>query len=170
MSFEAIAVANAFIKRRTASHGSLPDLTPMKIQKLLYFTQGWYIKGKNEMFIADFFARWKYGPVIPSLYCQLRKYGASEVTHYLPYVEWHDDEPRIMAPFIPEVDEYSNSVIDWIIKYYGKMSGGQLSHLSHLPNTPWAINKDENSVISIDEFKQYWEPFVEPKKADDNFC
>lgn len=60
MSYSAIAVANSIIK--VAKNKGVNDLTPMKIQKLMYFAQFFYLKYFKKILIDDNFVRWKYGP------------------------------------------------------------------------------------------------------------
>src|SRR5437667_252720 len=69
MAYSAMAVANAFIKR--AKEKQLRDLSPMKLQKLLFFAQSWYLARNDEPLIDDFFCRWQYGPVVQANSCQL---------------------------------------------------------------------------------------------------
>lgn len=74
MAYSAQAVANAFIDR--AQKGVIPDLTPMKVQKLLFYTQSWYLRFNNGApLFDDNFERWKFGPVVPSIYHELKPYG-----------------------------------------------------------------------------------------------
>lgn len=74
MAYSAAAVANAFIEK--ANKGELSELTPMKLQKLLFYTQSWHLKLCNgRPLFDDLFARWKFGPVIPPLYHMLKNTG-----------------------------------------------------------------------------------------------
>lgn len=52
-----------------SSRTSHPEVSNMKLQKICYFIQGWYLAINNgqPMFGEDFHA-WKYGPVSPALY------------------------------------------------------------------------------------------------------
>ncbi|ENO5268794.1 DUF4065 domain-containing protein, partial [Escherichia coli] len=78
MAYSAAAVANAFIDK--AKRGEIKDLTPMKLQKLLFYTQSWHLKLFNgRPLFYDLFARWPYGPVIPHLYHMLKKYRGDEI-------------------------------------------------------------------------------------------
>ena len=61
MAYPTIAVANAFIEK--AQQGFLPDLDPMKLQKLIFYAQSWHLRLYNEPLVDDFFAKWPYGPV-----------------------------------------------------------------------------------------------------------
>ena len=48
---------------------SRPEVSTMKLQKICYFVQGWYLAINNgrPMFTEDFYA-WKHGPVSTVLY------------------------------------------------------------------------------------------------------
>ena len=58
MAYSAFAVANAFIQR--AWDRGISDLSPMKLQKLMYFAQAWHLKIRNEPLLDDHFARWQH--------------------------------------------------------------------------------------------------------------
>lgn len=60
MTYSAMAVANAFIKR--AKEGVLPELTAMKLQKLLYLLQSCHLARTKTPLLDDHFVRWQYGP------------------------------------------------------------------------------------------------------------
>lgn len=156
MAYSALAVANAFIER--AKEGKLSGLTPMKLQKLLFFAQSWHLrdKGGNTPLFDDNFARWKYGPVIPSIYHELRTYGAKPVTSLLSNVDIDDcGELVLVTPTIPESDASAHRLIDQIVQKYGKLSGTQLSFLTHEEGTAWHIGlKDgvaDGSAITWDQ-------------------
>lgn len=78
MAYSAMQVANAFIQK--AIDGKIPALTPMKLQKLMFFAQSWYIKNFKARLIDDNFMRWPYGPVIPSVYYEFQANGGNEIT------------------------------------------------------------------------------------------
>lgn len=44
------------------------DLTNMKINKLLYFAQGHYLREYGEPLFDDGIEAWDHGPVIPAVY------------------------------------------------------------------------------------------------------
>lgn len=46
------------------------DLETIKLQKLLYFAQGWSFALQGKQLFSDEFEAWKYGPVIRSIYYQ----------------------------------------------------------------------------------------------------
>lgn len=106
----------------------------------------------------DHFARWKYGPVIPSLYHELKSYGSRPITALLSNVERTDGELTIVTPYIPASDTAAHRLIEQIIKAYGSLTGTQLSNLSHEPGTAWALADPDGSPIAWDEMAEHIHP------------
>jgi uncharacterized phage-associated protein len=137
MAYSAMAVANAFISR--AKEGKLPALTPMKLQKLLYFAQSWSLAQEGEALFDDFFCRWKYGPVIPSLYHDFKEYGANAITGQGGHFVEREGKLLRVTPYVGEDDRETWSLIDDIIRVYGEYSGAQLSAITHQPDSAWTV-------------------------------
>ncbi|MCT9821641.1 Panacea domain-containing protein [Pseudomonas veronii] len=163
MAYSALAVANAFIEQ--GLRGKIPNLTPMKLQKLLFFAQSWHLRNKGEStpLFDDNFARWKYGPVIPSLYHELKTYGAKSIASTLSNVELDEDgELMLVTPSIPASDADTHKLIDQIISKYGGLSGTQLSYLTHEPGTAWELGlvngEADGSAITWEQMAQHIHP------------
>ncbi|MCT4708810.1 DUF4065 domain-containing protein [Enterobacteriaceae bacterium H11S18] len=152
MAYSANAVANAFIDR--AAQGKIPDLTPMKVQKLLFYTQSWFLKlyGGRPL-IDDSFARWRHGPVITSLYHELKNYGyqsvTSKLTRAVPSPEGNG--VRLITPDVDPNDKMAIDLIDRIAEVYGKYSGTQLSAMTHAEGTAWSLRGGDGSIIALEE-------------------
>lgn len=54
-------------------------LDPMKLQKLVYYAHGWYAGYTGERLINEEVEAWPYGPVIPSLYDEFKRYGSGKI-------------------------------------------------------------------------------------------
>jgi uncharacterized phage-associated protein len=61
----AIAAANWFIEQNRIDQS---ELTHLKIQKMLYFVQGWHLAYYDIPLFVDPIEAWKYGPVVTSVY------------------------------------------------------------------------------------------------------
>jgi len=152
MAYQTIAVANAFIEKAQA--GQLPDLTPMKLQKLVFYAQSWHLKIYSEPLVDDFFSKWPYGPVIPSLYHEVKRYGSNPITNLIGNLDWKRESMAIVTPTIPASDTKTRALIDKITEVYGPLRGTQLSYLTHLPGTAWSLTEKEGAVISNDLMAQ----------------
>lgn len=128
MSYPAMQVANAFIKKQ--EEGKLQDLTPMKLQKLMFFAQSWYVKQRGTLLIDDNFERWNYGPVIPSVYYEFKVFGGQEIEDYAK-----DSKGE---PYSTDLDPSDEYFLDQIIATYGSYTGGQLSYMTHQEGTAWS--------------------------------
>lgn len=136
MAYSAMALANAFIKR--TQEGKLGGLTPMKLQKLLYFAQSWCLAREQESLIDDVFCRWQYGPVIPSLYHDFKEYGANPITALGSRLVEREDKLVKVTPYIGQDDFVSWSLVDEIIKVYGEYTGAQLSAITLEKDSAWS--------------------------------
>ncbi|MCW7548437.1 DUF4065 domain-containing protein [Photorhabdus sp. APURE] len=152
MAYPTIAVANAFINK--AIQGQIPDLTPMKLQKLMFYAQSWHLKIHNDPLVDDFFAKWQYGPVIPSLYHEVKRYGANPICRTISTLLNTEEGFAIVTPTIPKEDTRTDVLIDKIINVYGPLRGTQLSYLTHLPGTAWSETTEDSAVINNELLKR----------------
>ena len=127
MATSARAVANEFIRLAREDGRAL---TPLQIIKLVYIAHGWMLALHQRPLINDRIEAWKYGPVIPSLYHDLKRYGGGSVKAPL--------STFLRMRSLPELDEDETDVVSQVYKAYGKQTGIQLSSLTHRHGTPWA--------------------------------
>jgi uncharacterized phage-associated protein len=78
--YSAEEVAEYFIckareEESQADNGEVKKISPLKLQKILYYAQGWYlgIHGK-PLFQEDIYA-WQYGPVVKEIYQKYKSFG-----------------------------------------------------------------------------------------------
>lgn len=58
------------------------DISPMKLQKLLYYVCVEYVKQSGKLPISEHFEVWKYGPVLASVYAEFKPFGSNPITSY----------------------------------------------------------------------------------------
>ncbi|KNZ85473.1 Panacea domain-containing protein [Morganella morganii] len=157
MAYSAVAVANAFIQR--AKDGKISELTPMKLQKLMFYAQSWSLRIYDEELINDHFRKWPYGPVIQDLYHKLKRHGANVISQPLSITSFSKTEDddiviKVVEPSIPKNDTKPWLLLDKIIEVYGGYSATQLSTMTHLPNTAWAKTERMDDVMSNQLLKE----------------
>ncbi len=143
--YSAYCIANAFIKR--AIEGRLRDLSSMKLQKLMFFSQAWRLKAKGIPMFQDTFLRGKNGPVLPSIDFQLKLYGGGAVGQFITTLTAHDDPERWNEPYLPSRDRSSWDLIDTLIHMHGKKSEEALSEMTHLPGSAWSQGGADGTPI-----------------------
>jgi len=148
MAYSAFAVANAFIER--AEQGRIPNLTPMKLQKLMYYAQAWHLKTFNEPLLDDNFVRWQYGPVVPAVYHEFKAFGAMPITGRATTRSGPGFGVNI--PTIPPDDANAWEVIDAIIDEYGPIEAHVLAYMTHAEGSAWATGGGATGeVITYDQ-------------------
>jgi len=73
----AIAVAKYLIQksRETERSGEYRQMSHLKLQKILYYAQGWHLGLYGKPLFEDPIYAWKLGPVTESVYYDLRHFG-----------------------------------------------------------------------------------------------
>lgn len=127
------------------------DMSPMKAQKMLFFTHGWHLAITGRPAIDQQFEVWQYGPVVGQLYHDLKKYGSSQITDYVK----DELEEKVFVISPKNAEFYTSLDVAWE-KYIG-ITAGSLSTMTHMPNTPWAVARDKGlSLIPNDIIRDYF--------------
>jgi uncharacterized phage-associated protein len=108
------------------------DLTNLKLQKLLYYTQVLSLKRTGELLFNDKMEAWDYGPVVPEIYHQYKSFGRDVLD---------TDSPNLM--FKP-LDK--KMIIDDVIKDKGRFTGIALMEMTHQEN-PWKLARSSDDKI-----------------------
>lgn len=130
MGYDPKSIANVFLAMAEAEG---KRLTPLQLIKLVYIAHGWYLALTSKPLIRESPEAWQYGPVVPSLYHEFKKFGNSPITGRCEYAF------DIAPPELPEDGEDGglHRFLQKIWKVYGKYTGAQLSTLTHQEGTPW---------------------------------
>lgn len=143
-----VFVANNFLKRGQTEN---VDITPLKLQKLVYFLYRDYLKRTGELLFTEKFETWKKGPVVPSIYAEFSSYGR------LPIRTFATDS-RGKCFIVTETGVFKEC-IDRIWRVYGDYSGDALSELTHAKDSAWSKAKDnEQRYLNIEDIKNEPEP------------
>lgn len=116
----AIDVADRLI--RVASEHSIP-ITPLHVQKLLYYAQGWHFAFFGRALFSDDFEAWPYGPVVPDVY---HRYKAAKGD---PLRGTDGDMGSALSPS-------QQRFVERVWRTYRHLSAGQLSDMTH-QEPPW---------------------------------
>jgi len=131
------------------------SITNLKLHKLLYLSHGLsLVKFDHPLLEGEKFAAWKYGPVIESLYHDLKVFGSSSIKADSSFVaNW------------PSLNEASDEtmVIESILKQFGKKSAGTLIDITHKADGPWheVFDASTSSIVIDDEkIKSYFKKYL----------
>lgn len=145
MPYKSDAIANFFIAHDGAAEAKL---TPMKLQKLVYFSHGWHLATTDLPLIEEPVQAWQYGPVIVSLYHALKAHQNTPVTNPIQTFDWVRENGKPVEPLRisskvrtisdhPDEMEFSEALLERMWKVYGHHSAIQLSKMTHEEGSPW---------------------------------
>ena len=117
------------------------EITPMKLQKLLYYVKVWTLVADKKMIkSSDAFFAWKHGPVNPSIYHQYKGYKNNPIEDTPSYLPFTDDEKE---------------VVDFVLDSYGFYNAITLSKATHAED-PWINKREVNGRITDQEILDYY--------------
>lgn len=131
------AIANEFIELASANG---TKLTHMALQKLVYIAHGWnFALNESEgALICDEIQAWDWGPVIPTLWDSLKRYGNRPVDNAIRSEEWRMDPDMRGNPIREALSPNEQNIVRLVFENYGSMGGGRLSEITHENGTPWS--------------------------------
>ena len=159
MTYSPKAIANFFLEL-AASKGE--SITPMKLQKLVYYAHGWYLGYTRQPLIDEAIEAWQYGPVIPSLYHEFKQFGScgikSKATEF-------DGARFDFVEVQPPQEESTNKFLSNVWNSYGKYTGAKLSEMTHAEGSPWegtwkAARGMKGADIPLDLIEQHFKAVI----------
>lgn len=128
-------------------------ITPLKLQKLLYYAQGYFLAINDKPLFKEDFQAWAHGPANPEIYDKYRVYGSNAID----------------APDINTVPEFENNIVDFLYDIwatFGIYDGKYLEELTH-KEAPW-INARKgynpgdvcHKVITKESMKEFFKTKV----------
>lgn len=132
-------------------HGGV--FTPFHLLKIVFISHGRTLAALEKPLIRDRIEAWKYGPVIPILYHELKIWGDMPVgeLHYcgtVPNVNAAVDSER-RSFFESILSSPERDIIDDTVAEYGECTFGDLQSLCHEPGSPWDAHYDEKFGTKI---------------------
>lgn len=131
--YKTVEIANFFIHKGIESK---EPISPIKLQKLLYFAYGWYYAIHNKKLFNENIEAWKFGPVINSIYHKTKKYGNAGIKTLIEEIS-DGFEIKTSTPIVPASDTVTISFLNDVWKVYGVFTPIQLANLSHDQKGPW---------------------------------
>lgn len=146
------SVANFFLNIVDRDSGS--TITPLKLQKLLYYAQGYYLARNNKPLFKEDFQAWAHGPANPKIYEEYKDFKFSAI-------------PEPKKENIPNVENNISDFLYNIWETFGIYDGKYLEELTH-QETPWIEARKGyqpgekcNKVITKESMKEFFktEPY-----------
>jgi uncharacterized phage-associated protein len=108
---------------RAYEDGMEAEMTNMKIQKLLYYSQSLHLALYDEPLFDEEIQAWRYGPVCPPAYRFYSEFEAKQL-------------PIPSKEFLFQVADEKKKLLEEIWEYFGSYHAYSLSDMTHL-EFPW---------------------------------
>lgn len=133
-------VAQCFLHLDDANEGD--GITNLKLQKLVYYAQGFYGAIFEQPLFTNDIQAWSHGPVVPDLYHQYKTNGRTRIDYQ---GEFNSDS---LTP-----EEYE--LVEEVYGVFGQFSAWKLRDMTH-EEEPWLNHEKHADVIPFDEIKEYF--------------
>lgn len=137
------------------AHDHGDTLTNLKLQKLAYYAQAWFLALNNEELFNDEFEAWVHGPVCVTLY------------HRFKRARWN---PITENPEKPNLDEDICNHLQEVFSVFGKYSAFDLEQMTHSED-PWiharghlALDEASRSIIPKESMLQFYSAVAESEE------
>jgi uncharacterized phage-associated protein len=145
MLFNAIDIANKIIVNTDNDKGDI--ISNLKLQKMMYYLQGFNLAFFEEKLFDDNIEAWQYGPVVPSVYHSFREFGKGAIILSKEVIE--------ISLFNPDQEDMFCQVMN----EYGKFSAIRLMEMTH-NELPWKSTEISN-IIDPELMKNYFKTLIE---------
>jgi uncharacterized phage-associated protein len=134
-------VADYFLSKNDETAGDL--ISNLKLQKLLYYAQGFHLAITGKPLFLDRIEAWTHGPVVPTVYHRFKAYGETA----LP-----------AAGRRPTFGKKIGELLDEVYQVYGQFSAWKLREMTH-EEDPWK-NAHQGAEISHSSLKSYFKTLL----------
>lgn len=131
----------------------MKEITPLALQKLLYYIQGIYLVLYDEPLYEEDCMAWVHGPVYEAVYDLFKDFKYNPI---------EDNRFAIFKDKFVELNDHEKSVIDLVVNTFGKYSGKVLEDITH-EETPWKNarigyepSEPSREIISKNDIKEYF--------------
>nr|DAK73665.1 MAG TPA: hypothetical protein [Caudoviricetes sp.] len=143
MAYKASDIAKLLIKKAEQVSYGEEFMTNMKLQKMLYYQQGFHLAYFGEPLFDEEIEAWMYGPVVPSVYDEYKSNGKNGI--------------RLESEFEFEFkSKEEEALFNEVFKVYGVYSALGLMNMTH-SEAPWKNTKTgEGNVIPKSKIKTFF--------------
>ena len=125
-------------------------ISNLKIQKLVYYAQGFSLAINNKPLFKEKNQAWTHGPVVPQLYNKYKDYGSGA----LPTTNLDIDFDKF--------SDENKELLDDVYDVYGQFSAWKLRNMTH-EEAPWksSYQLGKSNEISNEKLREYFLTLVE---------
>jgi uncharacterized phage-associated protein len=120
-------------------------ISNLKLQKLVYYAQGFHLAMFGKPFFEDDILAWEHGPVVEDLYHQFKEYGSKAIP-----------TPKSFNSNV--FSQKQKELLNDVNEVYGQFSAWKLRNMTH-SERPWVETK-RNRVISKELMQEFFKDYI----------
>ena len=127
----------------------------LKLQKLLYYSQAWFLALHDKPLFSETIEAWVHGPAVPPVYGAFKKWT------------WQPILKEVSAP--KDLSAKARKHLTEVMDVYGSLTAYQLEKLTHSED-PWKIARKgfppdaaSHEIITHDSMKRYYRAVAKGK-------
>jgi len=132
-------IAKYFLVQTDEDAGDL--ISNLKLQKLLYYAQGFNLALYDEPLFPESIEAWTHGPVVPEVYHEYKDFGSNAI-------------PMPSNVDFSKYDQQTRELLDEVYSVYGQFSAWKLRNMTH-DEEPWK-NANLGDIITLNSMKKYF--------------
>ena len=147
--FTATQIANWILSRINTNSGD--TISPLKLQKLLYYCQAWHYTIFNEPIFDEDIQAWAHGPVVPSQY-----------RRFANIARYTNIDISVIDLDQPSLSRDSEDLLEEVMDIYGEHTAYYLEQLTH-KERPWLETRGDlpeyaatDRVIPLELMYEYY--------------
>lgn len=143
MAYPVLSIANKILAYAAAENDNGELFSNMKLQKLLYYVQGFHLAVFETPLFDEEIEAWMYGPVVPSVYYHYQQYQNKGI---------EPSEEEILA--LPQKEE---ALFNEVLRIYGNYSAIGLMNFTHA-EYPWVSTPTgRGNIITKDKLQAFFQ-------------
>lgn len=138
MSYGVLNVANTMLNIANDRNISI---NLQKLQRLMYFAQGWSLALFDSPLIKEHVEAWELGPIFPTVYHEFKYLGNDPINSVA--VRW-DARDKKSVPYEPVLDQNVLFFLNDLFNKYGNFTSIELSKMATVRGGPWESFRTPN--------------------------
>lgn len=142
------------LAQEMADAGLGDAMTNLRLQKMLYFSQGWSLARNGKPLFDEPIEAWQYGPVVPPCYRWYKGFGSSPLSAVMPSRDaFSEEEYELLLDVWNELSRHSTA---------------QLVTMTHAEGTPWdqVWNHSSSREITKESIGKFFSKIHLPSMKD----
>lgn len=146
-SAKALVSASTAASYLCAAYDDEDSFTALKLQKLLYYAQGYALALLGRPLFSERIKAWQHGPVVPQVWHDYKEYESAKI-------------PRPDAFDSLRLDPEARRILDRVYTEFGQYEAWRLREMTH-SEPPWSSTPN-GDAISVDALRSYFSGRLAP--------